>query len=82
MAVIKETVPLDATLKGEGRERTCRVKALRHAIYADECSRPTCFSYSRCDIEDSDDFPDGYYELHFEGRSIPITKRAGQYFPG
>ena len=81
MTVTKETVPLQALLKGEGRERTCRLKALRHSTYADECSRPTCLSYSRFVIEDSDDFPDGEYELEFEGRRILLSKRAGQYIP-
>jgi len=81
MTVTKETIPLQGTLKGEGHERMCRLKALRHATYADECSQPTCFSYSRCVIEDTDDFPDGEYELEFEGRRIALSKRAGRYVP-
>jgi hypothetical protein len=81
MTVTKETIPLEGTLKGEGHERMCRLKALRHATYADECSQPTCFSYSRCVIEDTDDFPDGEYELEFEGRRIALSKRAGRYVP-
>ena len=81
MTVTKENIPLQGTLKGEGRERTCRLKALRHTTYADECSHPTCFSYSRCVIEDSDDFPDGEYELQFDDRKILLSKRSGQYLP-
>lgn len=81
MTVTKENVPLHGILRGEGCERTCRLKALRHTMYADECSHPTCCSYSRCVIEDSDDFPDGDYELEFEGRKISLSKRFGQYIP-
>ena len=81
MTVTKENVPLEGTLRGEGHERTCRLKALRHTVYADECSQPTCFSYSRCVIQDSDNFPDGEYELEFEGRKIPLSRRSGRYTP-
>jgi hypothetical protein len=79
MTVTKETIPLQGTLRGEGRERTCRLKALQYATYADECSRPTCLSYSRCSIEDGDDFPDGEYVLEFDGRRVLLTKQAGKY---
>jgi hypothetical protein len=79
MTVTKETIPLQGTLRGEGRERTCHLKALQYATYADECSRPTCLSYSRFSIEDPDDFPDGEYELEFDGRRILLSKTAGKY---
>lgn len=81
MTVTKENIPLQGTLRGEGCERTCRLKALRHTTYADECSEPICFSYSRCVIQDSDNFPDGEYEVEFEGRKIPLSKRFGHYIP-
>ena len=81
MTVTKETIPLEGTLRGESRERTCRLKAVQHATYADECTRPTCLSYSRCIIEDADDFPDGEYELEFEGRRVPLSKKDGRYTP-
>jgi hypothetical protein len=81
MTVTKETVPLQGILKGEGRERACRVKAVRRATYADEGMRPCCVSYSRCDIADTDDFPDGEYQLTFEKCQVRFIKRAGQYIP-
>ncbi len=81
MTVTKETILLEGVLRGEGHERKCRFKAVRQAIYADECTRPTCLSYSRCIIEDADDFPDGEYELEFEGRRVPLSKRDGHYAP-
>ena len=67
MTVTRETVPLEGTLKGEGYERTCQVRATRCVTYADESTDALCVSYSRCDIEDADDFPDGNYELTFRG---------------
>ena len=79
MAVTKETVSLEGVLRGEGHERKCRVKAERHTTYADECSTPTCVSYSRCEIEDADDFPHGNYEIEVDSRCISVTKEAGQY---
>ena len=81
MAVTKETVSLEAILRGEGHERRCRVKAVRHTTYADECAAPTCLSYSRCEIEDADDFPDGNYELVFDSHRVPVIKTAGRYLP-
>ena len=79
MAVIKETVLLEGILNGAGRQRTCHVRAVRHANYTDECAKPICVSYSRCDVDDADDFPDGEYELAFEGHRVLLAKRAGQY---
>jgi hypothetical protein len=81
MTVTKETIALEGVLRGEGRERACVVKALQHATYADECTRPTCLSYSRCVIEDDDDFPDGEYELEFAKRRVALSKTGGQYVP-
>jgi hypothetical protein len=80
MAVTKEIVSLDGVLKGEGRERKCRVKAVRHSTYDDECATPTCSSYSKCEIEDTDDFPDGAYEVEFDAHRVAVAKKAGQYF--
>jgi len=81
MTITKETVPIQAVLRGEGRERTCRVRASRRATYPDECNEPMCVSYSCCRIEDSDDFPDGFYELFFEDRKVRMRKESGHYHP-
>jgi hypothetical protein len=35
MAVTKETVSLEGVLKGEGHERKCGVKVMRHTTYED-----------------------------------------------
>jgi hypothetical protein len=79
MSVTKEVVLLEGLLKGEGHQRKCRVKAVRHATYEDECTTPNCLSYSRCEIEDSDDFPDGDYELEFDSHRVALTKKSGHY---
>ncbi|MBV9340240.1 MAG: hypothetical protein JO159_05035 [Acidobacteria bacterium] len=75
----KETVSLEGVLRGEARQRLCRVKATRTINYPDECPDPLSVSYSRCDIVDSDDFPDGHYELEFDGHKLRLTKEGGQY---
>lgn len=79
MIVTRETVVLEGILMGEGRQRVCRVRATRRQAYADECMRPVCVSYSRCEIDDGDDFPEGEYELNFERHRILFRKREGQY---
>lgn len=81
MTVTKETVPVEGVISGQGLERACRLRAVRRHTYADESTKPLCVSYSRCDIEDTDDFPDGEYELSFDGLHIPLVKQTGRYFP-
>ena len=78
MTVTRETDSLEGTLTGEGRQRTCRVRVSKHATY-DECAKPVCVSYSRFQIEDEDDFPDGDYELSCSGLQLRLRKEAGHY---
>jgi hypothetical protein len=79
MSVTKETLPIEGVLKGQGHERTCRVRATRCSTYPDEGTEPVSVSYSRCRIEDADDFPDGNYELVFDGHKKFLTKKTGRY---
>jgi hypothetical protein len=79
MTICKETVFLDGTLRGEGRQRACRVKATRNSEFPDESPTPTSIAYCRCEIDDSDDFPDGAYELEFDGHKLMLSKQGGQY---
>lgn len=79
MTVTKETIPVEATLSGEGRQRTCWVRVSRCSTYADEGAEPAFVSYSRCQIEDGDNFPDGEYQLLFDGHRLLLRKQAGQY---
>lgn len=82
MTVTKETIPLEGVISGHGLERACRLRAVRRETYADESAKPLCVSYSRCDVEDTDDFPDGEYELSFDGCRIRVIRRTGRYFLG
>jgi hypothetical protein len=81
MTVTRETVPLQAMLSGGGLKRTCRVRVSKRATYPDESAEPICVSYSRCRIEDGDDFPDGHYELVFDDCRVMLRKEAGEYLP-
>lgn len=81
MPCCKETVFLDATLRGEGRQRKCRVKAIRSRDFPDESAAPVSVAYCRCEIQDSDEFPDGDYELEFDGHKINLHKELGNYAP-
>jgi hypothetical protein len=79
MSITKETLPVEGVLKGQGRERPCRLRVTRCSTYPDEGAERVSVSYSKCRIEDADDFPDGDYELVFDGHRVFMTKKAGQY---
>jgi len=79
MTISKETVLRNGTLRGEGRQRTCRVKAKRTSEFPDESAVPISVAYCRCEIDDPDDFPDGEYELEFQGHRLLLSKKGGQY---
>ena len=79
MPTTKEIVSLHGTLCGEGRQRTCSVQAMRCSMYEDESTVPVAIAYSRCDIVDADDFPEGNYELEFDGHKVLLTKKGGHY---
>ncbi len=79
MSICKETVVLNGTLHGEGRQRTCRVRATRNSEFPDECGVPVSIAYCRCHVDDPDDFPDGDYELEFDGHKVIVSKQGGQY---
>ena len=74
----KETVFLPGMLRGAAGQRQCRVKATRTIDY-DECPSPICVSYSRLEIVDSDDFPDGRYEVEFDSHRVLLMKEGGRY---
>jgi len=45
----------------------------------DESMVPVAVAYSRCVIVDGDDFPEGDYELEFDGHKVLLTKKGGHY---
>jgi len=66
---------LQGILRGEGRERVCRVRAVK-VTKPDQPAHP---AYADFDIIDSDDFPYGDYELLVVGQTILLAKREGEY---
>jgi hypothetical protein len=78
----KQIIFLQGTLRGEGRERECRIRATRTSRYADEVAHPVVSGYSRIEIVDIDDFPVGDYEVTtFDGQTEKLERRAdGKYY--
>ena len=75
MASRREPVVLQGILRGEGHERSCRVRAIKVAMPCE----PMASEYDSMDIADSDNFPDGSYEVTVAGRTIRLTRRDGFY---
>jgi hypothetical protein len=75
MASRRESVVLQGMLRGEGHERPCRVRAVKVAMPCE----PMASDYADMGIADSDNFPDGSYEVTVAGRTIPLTRRDGFY---
>ena len=46
------------------------MKAIKHTMYVDESAQPVSIAYSNVSIQDSDEYPDGNYELEFEGQKV------------
>jgi hypothetical protein len=44
-------------------------------MYEDESTVPVAVAYSSCDIVDAADFPEGNYELQFDGHKVLLTKK-------
>jgi len=79
MITTKEDFSLHGTLRGEGHQRTCSVQATRNSTYVDESTVPVAVAYCRCDIVDGDDFPEGNYELEFDGHTALFTQKGEHY---
>jgi hypothetical protein len=71
----RESVVLEGILRGGGRERSCRVRAIKIAMPCE----PMASEYADMGIADSDKFPDGSYEVTVAGRTISLTRRDGFY---
>jgi hypothetical protein len=70
----KEPVVFQGTLRGQGHERPCRVTATKVTMPGETVSE-----YADMDIADSDNFPDGSYEVTVKGRTFPLTRKDGFY---
>jgi hypothetical protein len=75
MASKREPVILQGILRGEHRERSCRISAIKVTLGGE----PNVFEYTRPEIVDSDDFPDGDYEVEYHGHKILFRKQGGVY---
>lgn len=70
---------VQGALSGQGRRRECRIQVVKTSIQVDERSGSMGFTYSNASIVDSDDFPDGDYEVTYEGGTELLTKKHGNY---
>jgi len=55
------------------------VQGTRVKIFVDEVSIPLDVVYEKVTIADHDDFPDGDYEVTFDGQTILLTRKGGGY---
>lgn len=70
MATRDKIIRGTGTLSGQGRKRQCQFQVTRHEMMVD--AGPTGrFTYSGLSITDSDDWPDGNYELDYLGMKEP-----------
>jgi len=74
----KESIVLRGTLRGEGRQRPCLIRATRVSLYVDESAAPVSIAYASLSVDD-DNFPDGNYEVEFNGQKELLTKKQGHY---
>jgi hypothetical protein len=81
MPTRSKRVILPGTLRSEDsqRQRACKVKVQTQEHYVDELPEPTQITYSRLSIYDSDDWPDGDYEVEFNGQKEFLTKQGRHY---
>ena len=60
------------------RERHCKVKVDRYH-FVNERGEPTKVTYSKLSIYDSDNWPDGDYEVEFNGQKESLRKQGRHY---
>ncbi len=79
MASRKTIVTGYGVLSGEGCKRKCRFRVTKTSLRVNEMPTPVGSVYSHLSITDSDDFPDGDYELDYLGQRELLTKKNGFY---
>lgn len=75
----KEPFRARGTLRGQGRERSCSVEGSRTKVFVNELSEPVKVILDTVRVTDRDDFPDGDYELTFDGETHALTREGGHY---
>ena len=61
------------------RQRHCKVKVDKHSHLVNERSGTAKVTYSNLSIHDSDDWPDGDYEVEFNGQKELLRKQGRHY---
>jgi hypothetical protein len=79
MANREEIITGRGVLSGEGRNRECRFRVIKTSLCVDELPTPVKSTYSNLSITDSDNFPDGNYELDYLGQRELLTKKGRSY---
>jgi hypothetical protein len=81
MPTRSETVIVAGTLRSADgqRQRHCKVQVDKHGHFVYELSELTNVTYSKLSIYDSDDWPDGDYEVEFNGQKELLTKQGRHY---
>ncbi len=72
---LRRSVVLHGMLRGQGRERMCRITAVRVTLPGD----PAISEYADISVADTDNFPDGDYEVAVAGRTIRLKREDGFY---
>jgi len=72
---LTQPVVLHGRLRGQCRERMCRITAVRVTPHGD----PAVSEYADMSVVDTDDFPDGDYEVAVAGRTIRLKREDGFY---
>ena len=72
----RQAVELQSLLRGKGRERVCRISAIK----VTNPSSPAHPTYIQPVIQDQDDeFPNGHYEVTIGEQIFRFVKRNGEY---
>jgi len=76
MTSLREAVMIDGRLVGMDRDERCLISAIKVSFAGTSVS-----AYSRMDIADApDDLPEVPYTLHYEGQTVNMVKRNGDWF--
>src|ERR1019366_8031078 len=76
MANREEIITGRGVLSGEGRNRECRFRVIKTSLCVEELPTPVKSTYSNLSITDSDNFPDGNYELDYLAARGRTSKKS------
>jgi hypothetical protein len=79
MTNVREIITGIGVLSSVSQRRQCKYRVTQTTLLFVEFYDPANLDYSELSIMDSDEFPDGDYELEYLGRRHPLSKRNGIY---